>query len=237
MSDTFRQVLNSTLRAIGEDEIDGSLTELSDTYHLFLLEIFNQFKEEIEEAVNWRALHQTIPVTITANTRIATITGATDRSRLVRVNDQHSGQFIPLVFDVTDSDEPTPLKELDLATFIYKESIDPVTTASDEPTWFAIDNTAGDVLKLRVFPKPTTQRTINVTLVVPQAPFASDDLSVVVSIPTRALKVALVWYALQERGEELGAGSLFTEERYRTALDDAVSREVAESGSLDLVPT
>jgi hypothetical protein len=54
-------------------------------------------------------------------------------------------------------------------------------------------------------------------------------------IPSRPLEIAAIWYALEERGEELGANAMFTEERFRKALDDAIARDDAEQGGNDLL--
>lgn len=54
-------------------------------------------------------------------------------------------------------------------------------------------------------------------------------------VPNRIVELGTSWYALEERGEELGAGSMFTEERYRRALDDLSVKDRAEQGDLMMI--
>lgn len=54
-------------------------------------------------------------------------------------------------------------------------------------------------------------------------------------IPNRILEIGASWWALEERGEELGANSMFTEERYRIALDDLATKDQAMQGDLMMI--
>lgn len=234
MATTFRNVIDRVLRTVSEDEIDPVVEELSDDYQKLVATFVNQIKEEIEDAHNWRALRQTVTVAISADENVATIENANERSRLVRVRNAHYGYEVPLVFDITDTNRPIPLREMDLAEIIHRETMN--TQANVEPLFFALDNTAGDVLRVMVYPTPTTARTLQLTLVIPQAHLNDDDLDVTIKIPTRALVMGSVWYALQERGEELGVSGIYTEERFRVALDDAIARDAEEQGGIDLIP-
>jgi hypothetical protein len=56
-------------------------------------------------------------------------------------------------------------------------------------------------------------------------------------VPSRVLEIGTSWWALEERGEELGANSMFTEERYRRALDDFAGKDQAMQGDLVMIPT
>jgi hypothetical protein len=89
-------------------------------------------------------------------------------------------------------------------------------------------------MQIKVYPKPTTTRSITLQMVTPQARLEDDDLAVVVKIPSRPIEMGAVWYALEERGEEMGTSALFTEERYRKALDDAIARDAEEQGGYEL---
>ena len=228
MATTYRQALNQVLEKLGEDQVPDAVSELSDAYHILIGSFLNDVKEEIEDAHNWRALRQFINVTITADTSSGTVTGANERSRVVRIYQQNTGSVVPLVWDITDSSDPEPLIEIDLAELIYRDTVDP--DERNDPCYFAVDNSSGDVLDLYVWPRPSSNRTIKVGLIVPQARLATTDLDTTIKVPVRPLVTGTTWYALEERGEELGVNGIFSEARFRDALNSAIARDAAEQG-------
>ena len=235
MATTVKDLLNRVLTNLGEDEIGSSVTTLTEMYHKQLLGFLNTIKAEVEAAAQWRALQTTSTVTVTAATTSTTISWANERSRVVRVQDAQSEMLIPLVFDTTTAASPFQLQEVDLPWLVYQETLNAGISQS-YPVSFALINTAGDVLQLRTFGPASTDRTVQLTLVVPQARFATSDLAVTVSIPTDVLELGTTWYAMEERGEELGESGMFSEQRYRNALDAAAARDTEEQGGMDLVP-
>jgi len=70
----------------------------------------------------------------------------------------------------------------------------------------------------------------------PQTRIGFDALDTEIQVPARPIELGALWYALEERGEELGAAGVFSERKYRQALDDAISSDSAESGGFQLVP-
>lgn len=230
MATTYLQAINRVLEKIGEDALDSGTVTLSEQYALLVGSFINDIKEEIEDAHNWRSLRQTVSVTIAADAQSGTITEADERSRLVRIYQSERGCPVPLCFDVTDATQPDPLVEMDLAELIYRDTVDPDN--SGDPEYFALDNSSGDVLELFVYPRPTVTTTIQITLVIPQVRLAESDLTETLKIPIRPLIVGATWYALEERGEELGANGMFNELRYKDALNAAISRDDAEQGNV-----
>lgn len=236
MAVTFREMINRVLRTVAEDEINSLVTTLSDSYQILVATFVNQIKEEIEDAHNWRSLRQTFTVTVLAGQSSAVITGANERSRVFRVQDAQSGMFTPMCFDLTTPANPCPLIEMPLAQLAYVDVMD--TSNVVQPGYFAVDNTSnGDECTLRLEGPVTTNRTISIQMIVPQARLGLSDLDVALKIPARPLEFGSIWYSLLERGEELGVSSLFTEERFRNALDDAVARDAEEQGGYNLVVT
>ena len=257
---TLQQVLNRVLQSLRENPIPTGTTALTDPYQLTLLEFFNQVREEVEDACNWRALQQTYTLTIPAGQSSVKITGTNERSRLVRIGVQGQGNLsdsgfygppvsgsdslVPMVFDVT---EPTgagsfPLKEMPLSALLYMLT----TTQSQQaaqPQAFALStanaddaDAGGQEQWLYVYPPPNNQRTVQVTMVTPETDYVASDVSRNIYIPTLPIVHGLQWMAREERGEELGPNSMYTEDRYRRTLDNAVSRENAESGdTADLI--
>jgi hypothetical protein len=239
MATTYKQALNRVLEIIGEDKIpdaDNQNLALTDTYHLLIGALFNEVMEQVEDAHNWRALRTTYSVSISAQANNGAITGASERSRLVRIFQQNRPGVIPLAFDVTDSANPEPLQEIDLSELIYRDTMNP--NEYQDPVYFALDNTSGDGQSLYVHPTPSGATTVQITMITPQgrADFTASNWNQTITIPVRPIIMGTVWYALEERGEELGPNSLFSEERFRMALDDAIARDAAESGdNMELV--
>ncbi len=249
---TLQQVLNRALTSLRESPIPAGATSITDPYQLTLLEFFNQVREEVEDAANWRALQQTYTVTIPAGASSAAITGTNERSRLVRQAVMGGGrpqgsfwtpligadQLMPLVFDTTQPTGPGQfqLQEMPLGALQYMlATTNNQTTAY--PSAFALstsnsaDSDAGNAEQwLYVFPPPNNQRTIQLTMVTPENTYEPTDVGRNIYVPTLPIVHGLQWMAREERGEELGANSMYSEQRYRSLLDSAVARENAEAG-------
>ena len=169
MATTFLQAMNQVLEVLQEDEIASGATEITSDYHKLIGNFMNQIKEEVEDAHNWRKLRTTQDITISASSPTATITSTTERSRLYYYPDEISGILRPLVVDVTDSGSEQDLVEVDLPQILLMQQLNPSSTTPNSPQYFAIDDTSGDTLDIVVYPTPTTDRTIKITTIDPQA--------------------------------------------------------------------
>ncbi len=174
MALTYRQLLNRVLVALTEDEIDSGTATITSKYHKLLGLFVNQIKEIVEEEHNWRALRATEQVTVSASTSSSAITNANERSRLLRVYNELAGEEQALVFDVTDSNNPYRLYEMDLSMLLKRRALD--TSNGNDPTFFAIDNTGEDAVSIQVWPTPTDERTIDITMIIPQDVLENSDL-------------------------------------------------------------
>lgn len=226
--------MNEVLGTLSEDEVASSITELAADYHKLVGHFVNQVKEEIEDAHNWSVLWTDIQVTVTGSTDTAEITGANVRSRLVRMQQSNTYEDVALVFDITSPSETQRLVEMDYSELVYRRRVN-AETVNGAPIYFATKIGADGVPDIVVYPKPLNDRTLSVTMVVPQARVPFNSLDTVILVPNRVLELGSIWYALHERGEELGVNTLYTEERYRNALDAAIARDWTEQGGLDLV--
>ena len=106
-------------------------------------------------------------------------------------------------------------------------------------SYFAIDNTVSDAVNLEVYPSATgTAQNYAIYMIVPQARIegVAGDIGTSISIPNMPIELGMTYFAMLERGEELGANSLFSEARYQDALGRAIARDNAESGDMNLVP-
>ena len=232
MAVTYRQLINRVLTTLAETPIPDADPAITGSYPQLVGTFVNQIKEEIEDAHNWRSLRQNLSVTILANAFSGLITGANERSRVLRIADAERG-YVPLVFDITDATNPQPLVEMDLADILMRQTMDPTATVG--PAYFAVDNDDDGDPVLLVWPRPIANRTITIMMIVPQARLGNSDVNVALRIPVRALEIGSIYYALMERGEELGIQGIFSEERYRKALDDAISRDNEEQGGYEVI--
>lgn len=243
MAMTFRQLMNSVLTDIGSATIPVANTTITDTYQLQVAGFLNKIKEEVEDAWNWRALWVTYTFSYLANNLtqpiIDQVTSAVpnERCRTVRMTDKRVGREVALCFDITTFGIPFPLAESPKAGLMYFNTVlnqTPVTYS----TTFAVDNTGGSNVNLMVYPGASQARTIQITLcnpvprIDPTVAGSTGGLDTLITVPTQPIEYGTIWYALQERGEELGTSTIFTEERFRTALDDAIARDSEESGGI-----
>lgn len=245
MSMSFRQIMNSVLTDIGSPLIPAGNTTITDTYQLQVAGFLNKIKEEVEDAWNWRALWTTYTFVYTANNLtqpiIDTATGAVpnERCRTVRMTDKRVGREVALCFDITTFGIPFPLAETSKAGLMYYNTVLNQTPVAYSTT-FAVDNTGGSNVNLMVYPGASQARTIAITLcnpiprIDPTAAGAAGGLDTIITVPIQPIEYGTIWYALQERGEELGTSTIFTEDRFRTALDDAISRDQEESGGIEM---
>ena len=237
MAVTFRQMMNRVLNNLGEAEIADATASITDSYHILLRNIFNQVKEEVEDAHNWRALRVRLTATVAANGETIALTSANERSRVLRVQEPLYGMERALVFDITTTTNPVRIRERDLYDLYLLRESDP-DTETLTASYFAIDNTVADVVNLEVYPSATgTAQNYAVYMAVPQARFegTSGDIDNSISIPHMPIELGMTFFAMEERGEELGPNGLFTEARYADAMARAIARDVAESGDLNLV--
>lgn len=231
---TYRQVLNNVLIGLREDTISDATSEITDEYHKLLGLFVNQIKEIVEDQHNWRALRETEDVSVTSGSTYGTFSNANERSRVYRHQDVIAGEERALVFDITDSGNPYRLHELDMAELLRRREMD--TSTGGDPAYFAMDNAAAGAMRLQVYPTPTDNRTIRVYTVNPQEALATTDLDTNIQVPSRPIEVGTLWYALEERGEELGVQGLFNQEVFDRVLGAAVARDAAEQGEYQLVP-
>jgi hypothetical protein len=245
MAMTFRQLLNSVLIDIGSATIPTSNTTITDTYQLQVAGFLNKIKEEVEDAWNWRALWVTYTFVyqpaVLSQPIIDMNTGATpnERCRTVRMTDKRVGREVALCFDITSFGIPFPMAEAPKAGLLYFNTVFNQVPVQYSTT-FAVDNTGGSGVSLLVYPGANQARTVQITLcnpvprIDPTVAGSTGGLDTIISIPTQPIEYGTIWYALQERGEELGTSTIFTEERYRTALDDAIARDSEESGGITM---
>jgi len=172
-----------------------------------------------------------------------TLNAPNSNCSVVRMMNPQVGYPVALCFDTTSyAGTPFPLKEIPMPDLQYMNTITTSTPISYS-THFAVQDTGDDNVTLLLYPIGSVARNIQITLHNPLPRFnpalagtsqaaSGAALDAPLVLPYRPLVLGTVWSALEERGEELGASSQFTEEKWRQALDDAVSRDADEAGGL-----
>ena len=237
MATTYRDIINRVLVALGEDEISSSQNELTSKYHKLIGMYVNQIKEIVEDAHQWSPLVNLVEFQVTAGSNQATLTGGqtvNNRLRLMRQHDPISGTVAAVVADVTASNNPYLLREIPQAELQRKILLD--STDGGDPDQFSFVHTTQDNPVLEIYPKATETRTIRGYFYNPRGPWGNGDLDETLEIPTRPVELGTIWYALQERGEELGTSGPFSQELFEQALGEAVGRDADNQGLYQLVP-
>ncbi len=235
-------ILNRALTLLGEDTIPGGTSEIVDPYLRMLNTACNMIREEVEDSWEWRALNaiaiQTDPV---VGNGWVQVSNTNARSRIMRHLDYHTGFEQTAVADVTDGDW-RPLVEIDQFHMqrLYAKEYAEGGSTTDKAEFFStqpkvVDDWDG-ALYMRVFPTPQTIRTYSISTYNPQSTVGNSSIDEYIKVPETPIVLGLYWWALEERGEELGTKSTFAEERYRKALDSAIALDQNGQGDLDLIP-
>lgn len=259
MAATFRQILQNVMTNIGQGAavIPGVGNPITDTYQLMICNFINHIKEEVENAANWRCLWVTYNVAYVAGNTSQQIIDATQgtgaspgsTSRVARMYNKRFGREVALCFDTTTFGIPFVQGEMPLADIIYYNTVLNQTPVAYS-TNFCVQDLGNDNMQLIQYPGANANRNIAITMVTPQPRIdpttisgasasrpwlGSVNLDSPILVPNFPIEIGSSWYALEERGEELGTSSMYTEDRYRTALDDAISRDVGEQGGIEMI--
>lgn len=250
MAATFRQIVNNVLQNIGSTQIPAASTTVTDTYQLQVCNFVNHIKEEVESKTQWAALWTLFNINYLFPNTTQQIVDQTiankqanSRSYFARMYNRRFGREVPLCFNTTTFGIPFLVGEMPLADLIYYNTVLNQTPVAYS-TNFAIQDLGNDNMQLLMYPAANANFIIQATLVVPQPridptvagtacqPWADSrwtgttvGLDSPILVPNFPIELGASWYALSERGEELGTSSMFTEERYRIASDDAATRD------------
>lgn len=246
MAATFRQIVNNVLTNIGEATIPPSNTTVSDTYQLQVCNFVNHIKEEVEASNNWSSLWTTYTMAYTSgNTTQKIVDSVSSLSpnsgcRTIRMMNPSYQREVALCFDVTSFPTPFAMMECALPDLIYYNTVLNQSPVAYSP-YFCVQDLGNDVVNLVVGPAAQSSRNIQITLFNPQGRIdptvagSTGGLDTAILTPNFPIELGSSWYALEERGEELGTNSMFTEERFRKALDDAISRDIGQKGDIMMI--
>lgn len=205
---TFREAIDSVLRRLREDTIGadwaGGLNDAGETtdYQKLIGEFVNEAKREVEDAWNWTALRSVTTLATVDGTSEYTITGVSDRHRLINTYRQSDGGM---------------LQSVD-ASWIKRRKLP--TDEKGLPSYYSTTAT-----KIQLHPTPDSVESIDLYLVDPQ-----DDLSsaaTTITVNANVVVLGAVAKAISERGEDGGTQLDIVNNNYANAVADLVAQDVA----------
>ena len=217
---TQLNIVNDVLRRLREDTVASVSTS---SYATLIAMFLNDAKEDLEDQWFWTVNETEIDTTITgdSSTRDYDLTSTTDRSFLVRSLDDN----IPMAYDITTNENDQlvdiPLKELRK----FRNTFAGTIPAIGRPLRFAIKpDSDGRGYTLELEQAATAARSWRSYWYAPQAELALDntDDATEILLPERPLFLRTLYYALNERGEEMGEPGGVAESRANRAAAAAM---------------
>jgi hypothetical protein len=202
---TWLQCVNEVQRRLRENVTPS----VSSTDYSALLGVFvNDIKREVEDAWNWNVLRNTVSVPSGIGTATYTLTGTSNRSRILDVFD--------------DTNDYT----LSSIRFDRKTANILGGTSNNQPKYYKLagENSSGELL-VTLLPTPDGVYTIRFDVVIPQDDCVSNSDEIYV--PSDVVILGAYARAVEERGEDGGQTSMSAFGRYREALGNSISRDEA----------
>lgn len=202
---TYLQTVNNVLKRLREPTV--SSVDAGSAYAAMIGIMVNDAKREVEDALDWNCLSQTITVNTVADTYNYTLTGSGTRFRVIDIlNDSKD-------FEMRSA--PTTWMNKQFLLTNYQK---------DSPIFYNFNgvDSSGDT-QVDVFPVPNAVETLRFNLVVPQATLTDDSTRILV--PAHLVEMLAYAKAIAERGEDGGNLSSEAFALYRSALSNEIAIE------------
>jgi len=207
---TQLDIVNDILQRLREDTVAAvSTSDYSKLIGMFV----NDAKEDLEDMWFWTVNETEISTSVLSDgTRTYDLTGTTDRSWLIRfIPDQR-----PMAYDTT-TDENNRLQDISRKVLLDTRNMYRGTVPTlGAPNRFAIvPDSDGRGWTIELEQGSSTARTWKTYWYVPQAEFAvaGTDGATELKLPERPVFLRALYYALNERGEEMGEPGGVADER------------------------
>ena len=217
---TQLNIVNDVLRRLREDTVS---TLVGNDYSQLIAMFLNDAKEDLEDMWFWTVNEKEIDTTITSDgARTYDLTATTDRSFLIRSVPDN----VPMAFDITTDENgqlyDIPLKELRRWRNTFAGTPDDLAS----PAFFAIvPDSDGRGYTLELKQGSSTARSWRTYWYAPQAELAvvtAADESTEILLPERPVFLRTLFYALNERGEEMGEPGGIAERKAESASTAAM---------------
>lgn len=218
-------IVNNILRRLRETEVSSVS---SNAYSKLLGQFVNDAKADMEDVnYEWSVYVNEIDTTILADgTRTYDITETNDRSWLMR---NYMDDRVPAAYDITTNEVSVlcdiPPKELKR---IRNTTLN-ITDDENSPRVFAVvADSDGRGWTIEVLWGADNARSWRTYWYIPQADLALDgtDDSTEIKLPARPVEMRAYFYALNERGEEMGEPGGVAETRAQVALASALETDM-----------
>lgn len=231
---TQLQIVNNVLERLREDTV-SSVTDNS--YSKLIAMFVNDAIQDIEDYNHeWSVYITEIDTTITPGTTSYDLTATTDRSWLMRDPEDDKR---PLAFDVTTGDK-RQLMDYSYKAVLKELALAGSNTTHADPQVFALradtDGRGWTLEMLWGLDAGESDHTWRSYWYVPQGELARDGTadSTEVLLPNRIVELRAVFYALNERGEEMGTFNGIADKRSTDAIaaametDATIQQRIAE---------
>tara|TARA_R110001583_G_scaffold2139_1_gene15612 strand:- start:250 stop:921 length:672 start_codon:yes stop_codon:yes gene_type:complete len=215
---TYRQIINAVLRRLREDSVasdwSGDLIDATgpSDYQVLIGDFVNEVKREVEDAWDWTSLRNLVTVATVNNQTTYTITGSTQRSRMLLVQEQSVGNKLQSVPD----------------SFVRSTQY-PTGQTSGPPSFYSVNSVASGVLQAQLYPTPDAVYNINYYMVDPQDNLTTATQALI--CPEFPVIMGTWARAIAERGEDGGTLSDMAQMQYQQALSDAIQQDVGRHSS------
>ena len=221
---TYREMINAVLRRLRENSISsnwsGSIldaTAVSD-YQKMIGDLVNEAKREVEDAWNWSILRASPTVTTVADTQSYTLTGTSERSRILMAQEQSNGTILQEMSDpyLQFTKYPTSAVQKTIPHYYSVTGVDSAT----------------GYLTVEFEPVPDAAYNITFRVVNPQDDITSATTTI--KAPHQPIILGAWARAIAERGEDGGSMSDMVFGQYQNALSDAIQIDAARTvGEVD----
>lgn len=213
---TLIQLVNAVQKRLREN-VTSTYDE--NAYSLFITEMINEVKREVEDAWDWTVLRGQYTFNTSAGTSDYNLTGAGHRFRVLK--EPETGA--PAVYNTTDQ------YRLSERSSQWIRRIQGTSTVSQQdPAYYAFEgqDASGDP-GVVLYSTPDGTKTIEFNLVVPQADLAADATEL--SVPDYPVILGTWARCISERGEDGGMGYQEIDKKYHDALSDAIAQDAGRT--------
>lgn len=200
---TYLEAVNDVLTRLRESNV-SSVTQ--NTYSSLIGKFVNDAKKQVEDAWNWDALSQTLPLTMTPGTTTYVLTGSGLRHKQTVVN---------------NTTNRAPVRNVPIQWILDQQQLS--NTGTGQPVYYAWNGTNGTDSKVEVHPTPDAATILKFNLYVPQATLSADGD--VILVPSDPVCLGAYARALVERGEDGGLSSSEAYGLYKGSLADEIAIE------------
>ena len=231
----YLTIVNDVLEKLREDTVS---TVSETAYSKLIGQFVNDAKDDMEDINHdWSVYESEITTAILADgTRIYDLTTTNDRSKLLR-NSVTNDDRIPAAYDQT-TNEVGQLFDAALADLKRTRALTNNITDVEIPKVFAITTDSdGRGFTLTLLWGSNTARTWITYWYIPQNSLLTDgtDDTTEVQLPERPVRLRAIYYALNERGEEMGEPGGIAFERSKNAIAAALETDMQVQKKSDMI--